>query len=355
MRYAALLGATLLALAGPAGAQEVSVMLGGVTARYADSISGTASLVSTRFAVTSASSAAAMTAGIAKFTAGEWVAQVSAQGTALAKISSGLRLGIAGGGAANRSEGAVWAGQMTAGPVLVAATGGLLLSGGVAAGALRSIDDSSMGTLAANARLHGQVGRSVGLSAGVTGVAADTIRYADVTAEISYQSGRIDASLVAGFRRGDLEDDPWAQARLEYTLLPRVAVEAGLGRYPRDLVGFTDGRFAIVGARLAITPRAGSRSAARSPVQVERVDGGLVRLAFTIEQQAERLEIAGDWNGWDPLPLQRDGKRWWVELLLDPGIHRYALVVDGETWTVPDGVPVEPDDFGGQVALLVVH
>ena len=80
-----------------------------------------------------------------------------------------------------------------------------------------------------------------------------------------------------------------------------------------------------------------------------------MRLTIKYSGKAETIELAGVWNGWLPVAMERveDGT-WSTVLTLEPGIYQYAIVVDGSTWTVPDGVPSEPDDFGGEVATLVV-
>lgn len=64
----------------------------------------------------------------------------------------------------------------------------------------------------------------------------------------------------------------------------------------------------------------------------------LVRLMFDAPD-AQRVEVAGDFNGWgaSPTPLVRDERshRWSVTLALHDGEHRYAFVVDETRWT-PD-------------------
>ena len=152
-----------------------------------------------------------------------------------------------------------------------------------------------------------------------------------------------------------MEDDPWAQARLDYAVSPRAVIEVAAGRYPRDVVGFTDGLFVTVGARFGLT-NAARRDLEPPPFVVEQLDDGRLLLSFRIEEEANRIEVAGDWNGWEPIPLRQSAaKRWFVELRIEPGIYRYALIVDADTWIVPPGVTTEPDDFGGEVALLVVR
>jgi 1,4-alpha-glucan branching enzyme len=64
----------------------------------------------------------------------------------------------------------------------------------------------------------------------------------------------------------------------------------------------------------------------------------LVRLIFDAPA-AQRVEVAGDFNGWgaSPTPLVRDegSRHWSVTLALRDGEHRYAFVVDDTRW-VPD-------------------
>lgn len=332
------------------------MLVGGSSARYADSISGTAGLVSIRLAGYSPLAAGVVEGTFSKFVSGEWITQVSGYGTIMGDLGRGVSLGVAGGGNANYTSGSPWVGELSAGPLIAYTSGGFLSSVGVALGGARDIDDSTFGTAITNARLRYTFRGGWYLAAGGVGVAADTNRYADLTLETGLLNWRIRIALLGGIRTGDLADDPWAQARLEYAVTPRAVIEMAAGRYPRDMVGFSDGMFVTLGARFGLTNAARRVELAPPPVAVERFDDGRVRVSFGLTDPAERLEIAGDWNGWDPIPLrQSNAKRWFVELRLDPGIHRYSLIVNGDTWVVPPGVPTQPDDFGGEVALLVVE
>jgi hypothetical protein len=67
------------------------------------------------------------------------------------------------------------------------------------------------------------------------------------------------------------------------------------------------------------------------------------------------VEIAGDWNGWQPAPISRDGSgRWMVPAHLEPGVYRFNLRVDGARWIVPEGVAQIEDGFGDRVGLLII-
>lgn len=86
-------------------------------------------------------------------------------------------------------------------------------------------------------------------------------------------------------------------------------------------------------------------------------DDGLVAVQFTLSApQAQRVQVAGDFNGWNPskATLQRgaDGT-YRLQVKLPRGRYQYQFVVDGERW-VPDplAAQVVDDGFGGKNALL---
>lgn len=71
---------------------------------------------------------------------------------------------------------------------------------------------------------------------------------------------------------------------------------------------------------------------------------------------AKRVAVAGDFSNWQPVHVmtRSDKGVWTVVVPLDPGVHDYAFVVDGERW-VPDPVaPAVQDGFGGVNSRLAV-
>ena len=70
---------------------------------------------------------------------------------------------------------------------------------------------------------------------------------------------------------------------------------------------------------------------------------------------ARSAAIAGDWNDWSPAPMSRTRTgRWTTVIQVPPGVHHYAILVDGTRWTVPRGAPLASDGFGGKAALLII-
>jgi len=355
-----LLAAMLAVVAAPLQTQEISVLLGGVHAQYADSITGTAGTLSLRLGGSSARAIGIVDASLSRFVDGGWVTQGSGYGTLVLSNNrgNGLNLVVAGGLDGNYIEGGTVSGSGSLGPVLALSYGPLLATAGASLGAVRDIADSSFLTAAANAKARYRLGGGFSVAGGAVAVAGDTIRYVDGTLELAFDSYRIRAMVAGGARKGDLSDDPWVQGRINFALSPTALLELAAGSYPRDLVGFDQGLYVSAGFRVNLTRSARTPYVAPRPppLSVTRSDTGLVLIRIHYQTQGESVAVAGNWGNWDAMPLTRVAlDTWEIVIDLEPGIYRYSLVVDGEAWTLPPGVLSEPDGFGGQVGLLVVR
>lgn len=70
---------------------------------------------------------------------------------------------------------------------------------------------------------------------------------------------------------------------------------------------------------------------------------------------ANRVELAGDFSDWDPIPLARvQAGDWAVDLSVRSGVHQLAMRVDGGPWRVPAGLASVTDEFGGVSGVLIV-
>jgi hypothetical protein len=333
---ALLVSAALAVLTSPLGAQAVSVLVGAVRAEYADSVSGTAGFLSGRVSAASPATAGAVEASFSEFVTGEWALQLGGFGTALHAVSERLAVGIAGGGDASNFEGGTWSGSGGVGPILVTVLGPMVTSLAASVGGVRRVDETAFAVGTGNLRLRGFP-----------------------TVGLGIEGGLLEAGVSGGGRAGDLRDGAWGSARVMYAITPWTIVEAALGRYARDITGFTEGVFGSVGVRfnLSRTARARWVSEPVDAVRVERVNDERVRVTIRHSvRQGDRLEIAGDWNEWLPEALRQEGAdRWAIDLRLAPGVYKFALLVNGQGWTVPEAVPTVPDDFGGEVGLLVIR
>jgi hypothetical protein len=91
------------------------------------------------------------------------------------------------------------------------------------------------------------------------------------------------------------------------------------------------------------------------PVPAVYADGrATIRLPLS---EAERApSVAGDFNGWQPAPMQHTRDGWAYSVSLPPGVYHYAFVSEGGEWFVPESVAGRKDDgMGGHVAVLVVQ
>jgi len=71
--------------------------------------------------------------------------------------------------------------------------------------------------------------------------------------------------------------------------------------------------------------------------------------------EARTVALAGDFNDWDPVPLERSpGGRWHLTVPLPPGRYHFTFVVDGSRWVADPGLPRAPDDFGEPTSVITV-
>ena len=70
---------------------------------------------------------------------------------------------------------------------------------------------------------------------------------------------------------------------------------------------------------------------------------------------ANLVELAGDFNHWHPLSMQRSVDGWWLaQVHLCHGHHQYRFLVDGKPMLDPHATGVVRDEHGEQVSLLAV-
>jgi hypothetical protein len=112
----------------------------------------------------------------------------------------------------------------------------------------------------------------------------------------------------------------------------------------------------VVGRRLA----AFGADGAGEPISLysveRRGEAGRATVRFRIRRpDAERVELLGDFTGWEPAEMERHDGVWRLELRIRPGVHRFGFRVDGE-WYVPEEAPGRSrDEWGTPSATLVVE
>jgi hypothetical protein len=231
-------------------------------------------------------------------------------------------------------------------------------AGASLAAARNSFDSAAVRGLAPAVGAWAQTGTLRG-SISLLATSVDGETHPEANAALTYTRGPADLTLWAGLRRSPFAgaglDEEWAGASASIWVTEHAALVASGGRYSADVLqGLPGGSFVSVGLKL--TPRRVRPIPVSAPapivysLEAARTGGVGFRLGT-----AERVEVAGDWNGWVPEPLTRDASgRWVVPGTLEPGVYRFNLWVDGERWVVPEEVPSIEDGFGGRVGLLIV-
>jgi len=85
--------------------------------------------------------------------------------------------------------------------------------------------------------------------------------------------------------------------------------------------------------------------------------GTQVLVQFRLDApQARQVALAGEFTNWQPIyPLKRSEPGiWTVVVPLEPGIHDYAFIVDGERWVPDPMAPAVEDGFGGLNSRVAV-
>jgi Glycogen recognition site of AMP-activated protein kinase len=175
---------------------------------------------------------------------------------------------------------------------------------------------------------------------------------------VATSAGPVDVLGYVGWRRAPtvsgLPTTSWGGGTVTLWFTAQAALVFGGGTYASDLLqGLPNGRYLSAAIRLTRgRPSVWAGPSADRALYTR--DRGPAELRFAAPG-ASRVDLAGDWTGWQPVPMQRtpDG-RWLLRVSLAPGVHRFNLVVDGERWIVPEGVASVDDGFGGKISLLVV-
>lgn len=182
--------------------------------------------------------------------------------------------------------------------------------------------------------------------------------YVDRTVGANATAPTVAYAASIGTRTADTTKGVFGSGSMTLEVLPGASLQLVAARYPENHVtGMLPGTSFSVGVVL----RTGRAPAARPAVPRRAVvrgvrdpAPGVQRLAIKAPQ-ARQVEVAGDWTNWKPVRALRapDGT-WYADVRLPPGRYRYAFIVDGSRWMVPEGVAAVDDGFGGRSAWLAV-
>ena len=71
--------------------------------------------------------------------------------------------------------------------------------------------------------------------------------------------------------------------------------------------------------------------------------------------QADSVQLAGDFNHWNPVAMQRRDDGWWfIQVMLIHGHHQYRFLVDGKPVLDPRATGVGRNPLNEEVSILAV-
>ncbi|MDT8341657.1 MAG: hypothetical protein RQ751_09120 [Longimicrobiales bacterium] len=120
---------------------------------------------------------------------------------------------------------------------------------------------------------------------------------------------------------------------------------------------------ALVGVRLTGSDDArtvGAVSRGRALHRVLEATPAGARVRFTLPAPdgidgTDEVALLGDFTLWSPVPMERAGAVWTVEVEVPAGTHHFGFTLDGE-WHLPEDAPdAVPDEWGRRSATLVVE
>jgi hypothetical protein len=190
-------------------------------------------------------------------------------------------------------------------------------------------------------RLEGEA-RWVHAGEGVYPFAGASLLYAATRVQLWGQGGR--------WLSDALDDVSWS-AGGGIAIAPRMTIWASVRQEAPDPLYWNPARRTW---SVGLTQRFGRVPAPMAPVP-RRQDGTVVVRMRVSDAPAGDVSIAGDFNGWQPAPMQREGGEWVIRLPLAPGVYHYAFRSSTGAWFVPSSSPGRRDDgMGGHVAVMVV-
>jgi len=172
---------------------------------------------------------------------------------------------------------------------------------------------------------------------------------------ISAMTASTSASLWASVGRwtgGGSEGTPWSVGG-RVSLHPRISLDGAVRRDTFDPMFLQPAQTSwSVGLSVLTSGRA--RTVA-PPVPSAYVNGRAT-IRLPVSATNTRPSIAGDFNAWQPVPMEREGDHWVYRVAVTPGVYNYAFVGADGAWFVPESVPGRKDDgMGGHVATVVVR
>lgn len=173
--------------------------------------------------------------------------------------------------------------------------------------------------------------------------------------EMVYTAGAWTASARVDIQRTPLETEMGGGIAVVADVRPGLQLHVHAGRNVREPRFGSAGSIAL-SAGIAVRPVHWTAPAAPPTVAVGERRAQGRRVAFALAAPGARsVAVTGDFSDWEPIAMERTEAGWRVELTLEPGLHHFAFLVDGQWALPPDAPGVVDDGWGRQNASVVVE
>lgn len=190
---------------------------------------------------------------------------------------------------------------------------------------------------------------------------ATTYDLDDVVVALRYERPRLTLDVSNSWREGrraTLAGQSALFGSAEYGFTPRVSMALSAGRLLADPVrGVPDVQVVSATLRLVLLPWRDAEEVDGSRLAMASVTpspAGATLVVVVSASAVHRVEVAGSFSGWEPVPLVRTAGGWEARIALGSGAHRVAVRVDGGAWRAPANLGKVKDGFGGTSGIIVV-
>jgi hypothetical protein len=183
------------------------------------------------------------------------------------------------------------------------------------------------------------------------------VAYAEGTVAVQAERDDVLLSLSGTIRR-----DPGAEHLVErgvsatlarWQTPTRAFVVSIASQLPDFVRGADAAQSFTVGIRLNEPSPAATRALRARPI-IQVSGDAEARTVRVRAPGARRVEIMGDFSGWEPVELAPTGEVFSATVSIPSGTRRIVVRVDGGAWAPAANTPAVDDDFGGRVGLLLV-
>jgi hypothetical protein len=183
----------------------------------------------------------------------------------------------------------------------------------------------------------------------------------DRTVSLQFQRARVKLDVSNTWRDGQratLANQSALYASAEYTFTQRFSAVIAAGRQLADPVrGVPDVQVVSAALRMALIPWRGldeEGSSVTAYASVTSDTDGALLVVKVAAGESQRVEVAGTFSGWQPVPLRRTSEGWEARVVLARGRHRVGVRIDEGPWRAPANLGKVRDEFGGTSGIIVV-